>query len=51
VDGENAWEYYENDGKAFFHALYQALSDSKTIKTITPSGYLEKFPEQREIED
>ena len=51
VDGENAWEYYENDGKAFFHALYQALSESKTIKTITPSEYLEKFPEQREIED
>ncbi len=51
VDGENAWEYYENDGKEFFHSLYQALSESKTIKTITPSNYLEKFPEQREIED
>ncbi len=36
VDGENAWEYYENDGKAFFHALYKALSESETIKTITP---------------
>ncbi len=51
VDGENAWEYYENDGKAFFHALYKALSESETIKTITPSEYLEKFPDQREIED
>ena len=51
VDGENAWEYYENDGKAFFHALYKSLSESKSIKTITPSEYLEKYPEQREIED
>jgi alpha-amylase/alpha-mannosidase (GH57 family) len=51
VDGENAWEYYENDGKEFFHSLYQSLSESKTIKTITPSEYLDKFPEQREIED
>jgi alpha-amylase/alpha-mannosidase (GH57 family) len=51
VDGENAWEYYKNDGKEFFHALYQSLTDSKTIKTITPSEYLEKFPEQQEIED
>lgn len=51
VDGENAWEYYENDGKEFFHALYQALSESKTIKTITPSEYLEMYPEQREIDD
>jgi alpha-amylase/alpha-mannosidase (GH57 family) len=22
VDGENAWENYDNDGKEFFHALY-----------------------------
>lgn len=51
VDGENAWEYYENDGKAFFHALYQGLTDTKTIKTITPSEYLELFPDQREIDD
>ncbi|HSM25156.1 MAG TPA: glycoside hydrolase family 57 protein, partial [Anaerolineaceae bacterium] len=51
VDGENAWEYYKNDGKEFFHAFYQSLSDSTTIKTITPSAYLELFPNQREIED
>ncbi len=51
LDGENAWEYYDNDGKEFFHALYQSLSDSTTIKTITPSEYLEKFPEQEMIED
>lgn len=51
VDGENAWEHYDNDAKAFFHALYKSLSESETIKTITPSEYLSLFPEQREIED
>jgi alpha-amylase/alpha-mannosidase (GH57 family) len=50
LDGENAWENYPNDGKAFLNSLYQLLSDSKTIKTITPSEYLKIFPEQKTIE-
>lgn len=51
LDGENAWENYDNDGKEFFHAFYQLLSESKSIKTITPSKYIEMYPEQRKIED
>lgn len=51
LDGENAWEYYKNDGKAFLHAMYRMLSESDTIQTITPSAYLEQFPEQRMIEN
>lgn len=50
LDGENAWEYYPNDGKEFLHALYSMLSESETIKTVTPSEYLEMFPEQQELE-
>jgi alpha-amylase/alpha-mannosidase (GH57 family) len=49
VDGENAWENYDNDGKEFFHALYSKLAESETLKTITPSAYLELYPEQREL--
>ena len=49
VDGENAWENYDNDGKEFFHALYTKLAASDTLKTITPSEYLELYPEQREL--
>jgi len=49
VDGENAWENYDNDGKEFFHALYTKLATSETLKTITPSAYLELYPEQREL--
>lgn len=50
LDGENAWEYYPNDGKEFLNALYSKLSESSTIKTVTPSEYLELFPEQKELE-
>jgi len=51
LDGENAWEYYPNDGKEFLHALYRNLSTTPWLKTITPSEYLALFPEQRGIEN
>ncbi len=51
LDGENAWEHYENDGIDFLNALYTRLSESETIVTVTPSEYLKMFPEQREIDD
>lgn len=49
MDGENAWEYYKNDGSDFLNLLYQRLSESKIIKTATVSEYLEKFPPRSEI--
>jgi len=51
LDGENAWEHYDNDGKAFLHALYQGLSADPTIVTITPGEFLARAPEQPAIED
>ncbi len=50
LDGENAWEYYDNDGIDFLRALYQQLSQSQTVRTITASEYLTRFPEQRTID-
>ena len=41
MDGENAWEYYTNDGQDFLNLLYQRLSESVSIKTTTVSEYLE----------
>lgn len=35
VDGENAWEFYPNNGLEFFQELYRALNDSNWCKTIT----------------
>jgi len=40
MDGENAWEYYTNDGHDFLNLLYQRLSESNSIKTTTISEYL-----------
>ncbi|MBN1267579.1 MAG: hypothetical protein JXA25_18955 [Anaerolineales bacterium] len=45
LDGENAWEYYENDGKAFLHEMYRLLSESDTLVTVTPSEYLDAVEE------
>ncbi|MCJ7825146.1 MAG: hypothetical protein MUP44_09625, partial [Anaerolineales bacterium] len=45
LDGENAWEYYENDGKEFLHELYRLLSESETLVTVTPSEYLDVLSE------
>jgi alpha-amylase/alpha-mannosidase (GH57 family) len=35
VDGENAWEFYENNGFDFFTALYGRLESSTWCKTAT----------------
>ena len=51
LDGENAWEHYDNDGIEFLSTFYQLLSESTTIKTVTPSEYIQLFPEQRMLED
>jgi alpha-amylase/alpha-mannosidase (GH57 family) len=51
LDGENAWEHYPNDGNDFLNALYQKLSETEVLQTITPSEYIEMFPEQRTIDD
>ncbi|MEW6232192.1 MAG: glucodextranase DOMON-like domain-containing protein [Chloroflexota bacterium] len=51
LDGENAWEYYDNDGKEFLNALYTKLTETKQIQTVTPSEYLAKHPATRKIEN
>lgn len=49
MDGENAWEYYRNDGYDFLAHLYKCLSDDKFIQTVTVSEYLKKFPAKSNI--
>jgi alpha-amylase/alpha-mannosidase (GH57 family) len=51
LDGENAWEHYPNDGNDFLRALYRLLTESESLKTVTPSEYLTMFPEQRSLDD
>ncbi len=49
LDGENAWEWYENDGKDFLNGLYTELSNDPTIKTVTPSEFLGLYDQNAEL--
>jgi alpha-amylase/alpha-mannosidase (GH57 family) len=51
LDGENAWENYENDGKDFLEALYGSLSEADWVQTITPSQYLDRFAAPEPLEE
>jgi len=42
LDGENCWEYYENDGRTFLRKLYARLSTEPLVKTVTYSEFLDK---------
>ena len=49
MDGENAWEYFRNDGHDFLELLYQRISQADFIKTTTVSEYLKLNPAKKEI--
>ncbi|MBI4731910.1 MAG: glycoside hydrolase [Chloroflexi bacterium] len=49
LDGENAWEWYENDGKDFLNGLYTELSNDPTIKTVTSSEFLALYDQTPEL--
>ena len=34
LDGENAWEYFPNDGTEFLSRLYQAVADDEQIEAV-----------------
>jgi alpha-amylase/alpha-mannosidase (GH57 family) len=42
LDGENAWEYYKNDGHDFLRGLYHALSNDNRFKTVTVSEFIKE---------
>ena len=44
LDGENAWEYYPQDGGAFLDALYGALSRDDRFRAMTVSEFLAQYP-------
>ena len=46
LDGENCWEFYEQDGKPFLEALYDGFSKEPQLKLVTVSEHLQKFPAQ-----
>ncbi len=50
LDGENAWEYYQNDGRDFFLYLYERLSGEQGLKCVTVGEYLKDHPAEAPIE-
>ncbi len=49
LDGENAWEWYEANGRPFLRALYQRISDDPRLEATTVSEALARY-ETRRIE-
>ncbi|MEN3185423.1 MAG: glycoside hydrolase family 57 protein [Atribacterota bacterium] len=52
LDGENAWEYYVDNGLPFLSELYRFLSQDSELETVTPSYYLSKhgwLPELKRV--
>ncbi|MDD5545763.1 MAG: glycoside hydrolase family 57 protein [Candidatus Omnitrophica bacterium] len=49
LDGENAWEFYPNDGGDFLNCLYRNASNDPALKFVTVSEYLDEFPVQDKL--
>jgi len=44
LDGENAWEYYPDDGRDFLDLLYRSLSESPLFELVTMSEAASSIP-------
>ncbi|MDH7498805.1 MAG: glycoside hydrolase family 57 protein [candidate division NC10 bacterium] len=49
LDGENAWEYFQDDGNDFLSFLYEGLMSGEELTTVKISDFLERYPPRREI--
>ena len=43
LDGENAWEYYDHNGRPFFRELYQAITDDPDMECVTVAEGLRRM--------
>jgi alpha-amylase/alpha-mannosidase (GH57 family) len=50
MDGENAWEYFMDNGRAFFEALYGYLDDDDELETAAISDHLRSEPARRALD-
>ena len=51
MDGENALEYFEDNGRKFFEALYANLDTDGELEAVTVSRHLEIAPAQRTLKN
>ena len=50
LDGENAWEFYPDDGRDFLTYLYKSLSEDPQLKVVTVSEYINEYPPQLKLD-
>ena len=43
LDGENAWEYYDRNGRPFLRDLYRRISEDSQMSAVTVSEALDKM--------
>ena len=43
LDGENAWEYYDQNGRPFLRHLYRLISEDSQMSAVTVSEALQKM--------
>jgi len=43
LDGENAWEFYDRNGRPFLHELYQRISADGRLRAVTVSEALRQM--------
>jgi alpha-amylase/alpha-mannosidase (GH57 family) len=51
LDGENAWEYYPENGYHFLTALYRRLADHPRLRLATFGEFVADHPPARELPD
>ncbi len=44
LDGENAWEWYEANGRPFLRELYRRISEDPELEAVTVSEALARYP-------
>jgi alpha-amylase/alpha-mannosidase (GH57 family) len=49
LDGENAWEYYQDNGLPFLSRLYRGLAAGHGLQPATFSEVLERVPDRRAL--
>jgi alpha-amylase/alpha-mannosidase (GH57 family) len=49
LDGENAWEYYPDNGRDFFRHLYAGLSETPELVTTRVGDFLAAHPPQAKL--
>ncbi|MCD6326587.1 glycoside hydrolase [bacterium] len=50
LDGENAWQFFPENGEPFLRALYSMLSKTDWIEPTTFGDYVEKFGPGRKLD-